>query len=349
VKIDFGQYVDTTTVTPSKEYHVLELFAGAGGLALGLEKAGFSSVGFVENNRDACKTLRKNRKKWNVIEMDIEDVAENGIKNYIREPVEIDLVSGGYPCQAFSYAGNKKGFGDIRGTMFQYYAKILEDLNPKMFLAENVRGLVNHDGGKTLETMLTVFQNIGYKTKHKVLSAWDYGVAQKRQRIFIIGVREDLPIEYQYPKPYEYKPVLRDVLKNVPKSAGAKYPARKREILEEVPPGGYWRDLPENIAKEYMGKSFYSGGGRTGMARRLSWDEPSLTLTCSRSQKQTERCHPDEVRPFTTREYARIQDFPDDWQFDGSLSSIYKQIGNAVPVELAKAVGKSIIYTLNKT
>ena len=97
-----------------------------------------------------------------------------------------------------------------------------------------------------------------------------------------------------------------------------------------------------------MGKSYYSEGGRTGMARRLSWDEPSLTLTTSPSQKQTERCHPDETRPFTTREYARIQSFPDSWQFEGSVSSIYKQIGNAVAVNMAKDVGKSIINALNQ-
>ena len=115
-----------------------------------------------------------------------------------------------------------------------------------------------------------------------------------------------------------------------------------------VPPGGYWRDLPDDVAREYMGKSYFSGGGRTGMARRISWDEPCLTLTCSPAQKQTERCHPDETRPFTVREYARIQSFPDEWQFSGAISQQYKQIGNAVPVEMAKAIGLSIVDILNK-
>ncbi|MDD2481614.1 MAG: DNA cytosine methyltransferase, partial [Lutispora sp.] len=132
-------------------------------------------------------------------------------------------------------------------------------------------------------------------------------------------------------------------------SSGEQYPEKKKKVLELVPPGGYWRDLPDDIAKDYMGKSYYSGGGRTGMARRISWDEPCLTLTCSPAQKQTERCHPDEVRPFTIREYARIQSFPDDWEFYGSNSQQYKQIGNAVPVEMAKAIGLSIISVLNKT
>lgn len=129
------------------------------------------------------------------------------------------------------------------------------------------------------------------------------------------------------PKPYAQKLVLRDVLKNVPPSEGASYPSKKKAVLRLVPPGGYWRDLPDEIAKEYMGKSYFSGGGRTGMARRIAWDEPCLTLTCSPAQKQTERCHPDETRPFTVREYTRIQSFPDTWQFEGGLTQQYKQIG----------------------
>ena len=114
-----------------------------------------------------------------------------------------------------------------------------------------------------------------------------------------------------------------------------------------VPEGGYWRDLPLDLQREYMKGSFGLAGGKTGMARRLSFDEPSLTLTCSPAQKQTERCHPIENRPLTIREYARIQTFPDDWIFKGSANQIYKQIGNAVPVNFASALGRSIIRMLN--
>lgn len=323
-------------------YNVVELFAGAGGLALGLEKAGFNEVGLVELDKYACKTLRKNRPNWNVIEKDVVDVAEQGIRNYIGD-IEVDLLSGGYPCQSFSYAGHQMGLNDVRGTMFYYYAKILDDIQPKMFLAENVKGLVSHDNGKTLETMLEVFASIGYKVTWKVLNAWDYNVAQKRERILIVGIRNDLyHNDFEFPKPCTYKPVLKDILKDVPPSLGMSYPEKKRHVLDLVPPGGCWVNLPEDIAKEYMGKSYYSGGGKRGMARRLSWDEPSLTLTCSPAQKQTERCHPNETRPFTTREYARIQSFPDEWEFEGSVGQVYKQIGNAVPVELAKSIGLSI-------
>ena len=329
----------------------IELFAGAGGLALGLEKAGFEEIGLVEIDKIACDTLRLNRPNWNVIEDDIVKFSKKDLlKEFNLEKGELDLLSGGYPCQAFSYAGKKLGLEDVRGTMFFYYAEFLRQLQPKMFLAENVKGLTTHDGGRTIKTMVDVFEDLGYKVEWEVLNAWDYGVAEKRQRVVIIGIRNDLKdeIKFEYPEPHEYKPVLKDVLQNVPESAGAKYPEKKEKVFDLVPPGGYWRDLPEDVAKEYMKSCYYMGGGRTGIARRISWDEPSLTLTCSPMMKQTDRCHPDESRPFTTREYARIQSFPDEWKFSGKMNDIYKQIGNAVPVQLAKEVGVSIMTALNK-
>lgn len=347
---DYKKHIDVRNVSANRPYTCVELFAGAGGLALGLEEAGFEDVGLVEWDKYACDTLRLNRPDWNVIQGDVVEIAENGIRNYIDKDVEVDLLSGGYPCQAFSYAGKKLGLEDVRGTMFYYYAKILEELKPKVFLAENVRGLVSHDNGKTLQTMIDVFTEIGYNVKYEILKAVNYDVAQKRERVIIIGTRKDLSeeIDFKFPKPFDHIPTLRDALKDVPDSEGAKYPDKKKQVLDLVPPGGCWIDLPEEIAKDYMGKSYYSGGGKRGMARRISWDEPCLTLTCSPAQKQTERCHPDETRPFTTREYARIQSFPDEWMFSGSMSQIYKQIGNAVPVKLGKAVGLSIVDYLNK-
>jgi DNA (cytosine-5)-methyltransferase 1 len=204
--------------------------------------------------------------------------------------------------------------------------------------------------------MISILKDIGYKPMNpKLLKAIFYKVPQKREGLFVVAVREDIDIDFNYPKPYNQIYNLRDALKkgllyenDVPQSEGNKYPESKKKYLELVPPGGYWRDLPLEMQKEYMQKSFYLGGGKTGMARRLSWDEPSLTLTCSPAQKQTERCHPDETRPFTVREYARVQTFPDDWEFEGSISNQYKQIGNAVPVNLAREMGYSIVGFLNK-
>jgi DNA (cytosine-5)-methyltransferase 1 len=336
-----------------KEYTVIELFAGAGGLALGLEKAGFKALIVSDNDKYCSQTLKQNKPDWNVLNIDVGELSEKGITQYIKtENGEIDLLSGGYPCQAFSYAGKKMGLNDVRGTLFYDYSKILSETKPKMFLAENVKGLLSHDKGRTLKAMIEVFENEGYEVSHKILNAWDYGVAQKRERIAIIGVRNDvrdkIGEEFKFPEKISIKPLLKDILHNVPNSEYTPYSKSKQEIFKLVPPGGCWRDLPEEIAKEYMGKSYYLGGGKTGIARKLSWDEPSLTVLCSPSQKQTDRCHPEEIRPFTIRESARIQDFPDNWQFSGPISQQYKQIGNAVPVGLAYHLGLSISKYLSK-
>lgn len=305
----------------------IELFAGAGGLALGLERAGISSALHVEIDKFCCETLRRNRPNWNIAEADISTIDFSPYRN------KIDIVTGGSPCQAFSYSGKKLGFDDTRGTLFYEFARCIKEVQPKIFMFENVRGLISHDNGRTLETIISVLSEMKYNIQYKILNANDYGVAQKRERIIIIGTKKG--IEFSFPEKLEYKPVLRDVLIDVPFSLGQNYSDKKKKILSLVPPGGCWIDLPHDIQKEYMGSSYYSGGGKRGMARRISWDEPSLTLTCSPSQKQTERCHPDQTRPFTIREYARIQSFPDDWDFSGGLGAQYKQIGNAVPVNLA--------------
>lgn len=320
----------------------IELFAGAGGLALGLEQAGIECLAFVEFNHKACDTLRANRPGWNVIEGDVHEVDFTSYRG------KVDLVSGGAPCQAFSYAGKRRGFGDTRGTLFAEFARCVEEVLPKMFLFENVRGLLSHDKGRTFDTILHVFEGLGYAVQHRVLNACYFGVGQKRERLIVVGIRNDLAdsISFEYPEPDAHWTTLRDALDGVPDSPYTPYSEKKRRVMARVPPGGCWVDLPDDVAREYMGKSYFSGGGRRGMARRIAWDEPCLTLTTSPSQKQTERCHPDETRPFTVREYARIQSFPDEWQFAGALSDQYRQIGNAVPVELARRVGVKIVRAL---
>ncbi len=335
--------------TPLRDYNVLELFAGAGGLAIGLEQSGIKCVALNEIDKWACKTLRENRPKWNVLEGDVKDFCFKKYKN------EVEIVTGGFPCQAFSYAGKKLGLEDARGTLFYEFARVVKEVNPLICVGENVKGLLSHDKGKTLQGMISIMNEIGYNiVPIQVLKAINYKVPQKRERLILVGIRKDIAVNYEYPEPYNFIYNLSDALKkgelyntDVPKSEGSKYPEHKKQVLDLVPPKGYWRDLPLHIQKEYMGKSFYLGGGKTGMARRIGWDEPSLTLTCSPAQKQTERCHPDETRPFTVREYARIQTFPDEWKFAGSISQRYKQIGNAVPCNLGKELGYSIIKFLN--
>lgn len=329
----------------------IELFAGAGGLALGLEQAGFEHIGLIEWDKSASNTLKINRPNWNVICDDVEMVASKNLEDEFKiKKGELDLLSGGAPCQSFSYAGKRLGLNDVRGTMFYHYATFLHKLQPKMFLFENVKGLLTHDNHKTYETILNIFEDEGYITIHKVLNANDYGVPQKRERLITIGIRKDLSnkINFNFPVEHEYKPILRDIKMDVNpgKEECASYSDNKKQIFSLVPPGGYWRDINPVIAKEYMKTCWEMGGGRTGILRRLSLDEPSLTVLTSPQMKQTDRCHPIEVRPFSYRENARIQTFPDDWLFCGTISEKYKQVGNAVPVNLAKEIGFEIIKAL---
>lgn len=337
--------------TKGKIPSTIELFAGAGGLALGIERAGFHTIALIEFDKAAADTLICNRPNWRVIHDDIANISCLDLEKYFDiKKGELDLLSGGAPCQAFSYAGKRLGLEDARGTLFYHYAKFLEQLQPKMFLFENVRGLLTHDKGRTFDTIRNIFESEGYTIQKDILNAWDYGVAQKRERLIVIGIRNDLvnKIKFEFPAKHHYKPVLRDILLDCPKSEGTLYSEHKRKIFELVPPGGYWRDIPERIAKEYMKSCWEMEGGRTGILRRLSLDEPSLTVLTSPSQKQTDRCHPLEARPFTIRENARCQSFPDDWKFCGSIGQQYKQVGNAVPVQLAYEIGVKIKEALEE-
>jgi DNA (cytosine-5)-methyltransferase 1 len=234
--------------------------------------------------------------------------------------------------------------------MFYYYAMFLHKLQPKIFLFENVKGLLSHDNGKTFTTIKNIFKDEGYIIQYKVLNAWDYGVAQKRERLIVIGIRKDISevCFFHYPQSFKYKPVLRDVISDVPNGPGATYSKSKKDIFSLVPAGGYWRDIDSTIALEYMKSCWDMEGGRTGILRRLSMDEPSLAILTTPQMKQTERCHPTEVRPFNVKESARIQSFPDDWIFTGTVSQQYKQIGNAVPVKVAYEVGKKIKIMLEE-
>lgn len=322
------------------QFKVVELFAGAGGLALGFHNAGLDCELLVEIEKHPVETLRKNCPMWNVIHDDIANVD--------FRCVDADIVAGGFPCQAFSYAGKKLGFEDTRGTLFFEYARAIKEINPKIIVGENVRGLEKHDEGRTLNTMLQILDQLGYDIEYRVLRAQYLDVPQKRERLVMIGIRKDLKGSIIFPKEKDYTISLREALKAVPCAPGQKYTDKKYRIMSLIPEGGYWRDLPDEKQREYMGSSYYLGGGKTGMARRLAWDEPSLTLTCNPAQKQTERCHPEETRPLNVREYARIQTFPDSWEFFGAVSSQYKQIGNAVPVNLAYHIGRCVIAMLTQ-
>lgn len=347
-----SKWEEQMQTTALRDFTSVELFAGAGGLALGMHLAGFRHVLLNEMDEMACRTLRRNCPDWNVLEGDIHSIDFTPLHG------KVDFLSGGFPCQAFSYAGKKGGLNDTRGTLFFELARAVKEIQPKVFMCENVKGLLSHDNGKTLEIIRNAIDELGYTLiEPRVLKAIMYQVPQKRERLILVAIRNDLAgqVDFIWPDPFMRVMTLRDAFykgilydSDVPQSEGQSYPQKKARVMAMVPEGGDWRDLPEEEQRAYMGGSFYLGGGKTGMARRLSMDEPSLTLTCAPAQKQTERCHPIETRPLTVREYARIQTFPDEWQFEGNLAAQYKQIGNAVPVNLAYAIGRSLIRLFNE-
>lgn len=325
----------------NKVYTFIEVCAGGGGLSTGLIKAGFTPILLNDNNSDCCKTLKHNHPYANVVCGSMDKIDYSPFIN------RVDLLTGGVPCQSFSHAGLRKGLDDPRGDLMIKFIEILNLIKPKIFMIENVKGLLTHDGGKTIDKIIDVLNETKlYNISYTCLDASKYNVPQKRERVFIVGVLKTITHSFKFPTESLTKKVLKDVLYNVPHSNGAKYNEDKIKLFRMIPQGGCWVNLPENLQKEYLGNSYNSGGGKRGILYRLSMDKPSLTLLCTPSQKQTERCHPLEERPLTIREYARIQTFDDSYEFIGSLNSQYKQIGNAVPVELAKCMGDSLLKLL---
>jgi DNA (cytosine-5)-methyltransferase 1 len=323
-------------------YNFIEVCSGAGGLSTGFINKNFKPMLLNDFDKICCKTLELNHNNCNIIKGSFVEIDFTKYKG-------IDILMGGVPCQSFSQAGKRKGLDDPRGNLLLEFIKIVDKIEPKIFLIENVKGLITHDEGNTFNSIINTITELNkYKIYHKVLNANDYGVAQKRERLFIIGVHNKIKKKFKFPKKLENKPILKDVLINVPKSEGLQYSEEKKKIMDLVPQGGCWINLPEEIQKSYMKQSYYSSGGKRGIARRLSMNEPSLTLTTSPCQKQTERCHPTETRPLNIKEYSRIQSFPDNYIFSGSILQQYKQIGNAVPVKLAEEIAEAIKKVLDK-
>ena len=194
-------------IIPARKYNSIELFAGAGGLALGLHEAGFNQILMNEFDHDAAETLRKNFKDSNVVEGDVHNVDFSPYKG------KIDFLSGGFPCQAFSYAGNQRGFDDARGTLFFELARAIKETQPKVFLGENVKGLLSHDNGWTFKVISGVIDELGYYlVPPRVLKAVMYKVPQKRERIFLVGIKKDFAdkVKFHWPSPYHRVLTLRD-------------------------------------------------------------------------------------------------------------------------------------------
>lgn len=326
-----------------KQLTFIEVCAGAGGLSKGFIDCGFEALLLNDTDKYCIKTLKMNHPETNIIK---DSMVNLDLEKY--KDKKIDVLMGGVPCQSFSQAGKREGIKDNRGKLILHFIKMINILIPNVFIIENVQGLVTHDKGNTLRMIINEIDKIGkYIVNYKVLNANDYSVPQNRKRLIIVGINSSINKKFNFPQPHKYKPVLKDVLEKCPESPGVVYKKDKHDIMKIVPEGGCWVNIPDKIAKQYMGKSYESGGGKRGILKRLDMMKPCLTLLTTPSQKQTERCHPIETRPLQTLEYSRIQTFPDDYKFSGSINQIYKQIGNAVPVNLAKAIAKEVMNVLH--
>lgn len=330
------------SITEGK-FNFIEVCAGGGGLSCGLCNSGLHPILLNDIDKNSCETLKLNHPETNIYNGSFTEI------DYTKYINNCDVLCGGVPCQSFSYAGKQKGLDDKRGDLIIKFSEMINIIKPKIFMIENVKGLLTHNKGETIKHVINNCLNKydNYNIDYKLIKCVRHKIPQKRERIVIIGILKKYKFNFNFPEESDDIITIKDALKNVPKSVGAKYPEKKIKYFEKIPPGGCWINLDIDDQKEYLGNGYYSGGGKRGLLRKLSWSEPCLTILCSPAQKNTERCHPDENRPLTIRESARIQTFSDDYKFSGSMSSQYSQIGNAVPVRLGELLGLELINSLS--
>lgn len=344
----------------------LSFFSGAGGLDLGLEKSGFHNVFFCENYKEARMTISKNHPEA-ALAGDISNLSAHKVRELANiGDSEIDVMAGGPPCQAFSTAGARRAFDDPRGNVFLKYISLASELRPKYLVIENVRGLLSTPyplsageppvKGGALALVLRNLNEAGYSASFNLYNAANYGAAQIRERVIIIAKRDGKQAPWLTPThsndPYwqenfGLKPwrTFGDISRELPDSTvhmHTQFPEKRLRFFRLLSEGQYWTSLPKELQEEAMGKSFRLPGGKTGFYRRISFDRPSPTLVTSPTMPATDLCHPTELRPLSIQEYKAVQGFPQDWWIAGSMTDIYKQIGNAVPVELGEAVGRTI-------
>lgn len=338
----------------------ISFFSGGMGLDIGLIQAGIDIVVGQDIDASCIRTIQANGHRG--FAGDIREITSEEILSSVQmKPGEAFLVCGGPPCQPFSTAGKRLGINDPRGSLFKEYVRMIEGIRPRFFVMENVKGLMSSllkdENGRNTETkvldvILEEFNKLNYSTIFGVLDAVNYGVPQFRERFVLIGSRDNESIFLPAPThfhvhqnpAYRWK-TLGETIKDLENIQGdcAEFSEARLKYLRMVPEGGNWKSLPESVIKEAMGGAYLSGGGKVGFYRRLSYSQPSPTLVTSPVQKATMMCHPRKDRPLSVAEYARIQQFPDNWNFCGSLSDKYRQIGNAVPVGLARAIGEMLI------
>jgi DNA (cytosine-5)-methyltransferase 1 len=391
------------------ELPVVSLFTGAGGLDLGLARAAADQFSFracVEIDRAARDTLRANwadlRETRAGLFSDITEVSPKRLMSVTDlAPGETFLLAGGPPCQSFSSAGLRQSVNDASGRVVHDYFEMVRQLRPRFFVFENVRGLLSaairhrplvdraHPqevaddedqrlGSVLNKIVLATFKRLGYEVVYGLLNAADYGTAQVRFRLFVLGSRDRefgsasfrkqtsrpmAPLDLMPPTHHRlaaYAPIakwrtMREAIGHLAEDPpdpddAYTYSSERASVFRQIPPGRNWtfvRDHPERFPPGFleaiMGKGLSSGGGKEGYWRRLTWDRPAPTLTAQPQQLATSLCHPDFERPLSIPEYAALQDFPPDYEFVGPKANRYRQIGNAVPVRLAEALGRVLL------
>ncbi len=361
----------------SRKPIALSFFSGAMGLDLGIEHAGFEVRLACEFDKACQQTIRLNKPQLPLIG-DINDYTSREILTHagLTAKDEVDLIFGGPPCQAFSTAGKRNGFNDTRGNVFCTYLKLAFEIRPRYLVIENVRGLLScpmqhrphemrGDGypdlsldelrGGALNFVLNTIHKAGYAYSFNLYNAANFGCPQIRERVVIVCARDGEKPPYLTPTHSETGEhglppwrTFREATQNIPKHTHIDFPEKRLVYYRMLKAGENWRSLPEKIQREALGKSFFAGGGKTGFLRRLAWDKPAPTLVTHPAMPATDLAHPEEDRPLSVEEYRRLQEFPDNWQFSGSILEQYRQIGNAVPVNLGCAIGKLIHSLLNE-
>lgn len=319
----------------------IDLFCGAGGLSYGFEQAGFKNLFSVEYNEKYAKTYARNFPHHNLLIRDIRDIRYEEIKDILGKEV-VDVVVGGPPCQGFSIAGNigRSFIDDERNHLFKEFVRIVEYVKPAMFLMENVGAMATHKKGKTIESIVHSFSLAGYNVVWDVLNSVDYGIAQERRRIMIIGCRKDLDLKFNFPKRELKKKTIKDVIDDLPPLDSGKasdipnhiamnHSVQMLEKMSYVRDGGNRYDIPEEVRPK-------SGDVRKYI--RYDSSKPSVCVTGD----MRKIFHYAQNRALTSRELARIQSFPDSFIFEGSSLDIQQQIGNAVPPALAFKIAKEI-------
>lgn len=355
----------------------LSFFSGAMGLDLGLEASGFDIRLACEFDKHCQNTIKTNNPNTPVIG-DITEYTVEDILNHsgLEKGTDIDLIAGGPPCQAFSTAGKRQGFNDDRGNAFLYYINLAIQLNPKYIVIENVRGLLsapmNHRPhnmrgddfpelgqdelrGGALNFVISEIKKAGYGYSFNLYNSANYGTPQIRERVIMICSRDGstppfIPPTHSQDQSFSLPEwnTFKGAVKGLKEHNHINFPEKRLKYYRLLKEGQNWKNLSDEMQREAMGKSYFSGGGKTGFLRRLAYDKPSPTLLTHPAMPATDLAHPKEDRPLSVEEYKRIQEFPDTWEITGPILQQYKQIGNAVPKGLGSAVGKIIIDLLNK-